>query len=226
MRDVNGKEPSLSTPDGAYTLTPVDAPPLPPAPRPWYTRWIGSHDSAWLRAAGIALTVLSMLCAFGFALCGCSAATTARVTRTALVATGTATAQLAQASRDAYVAKTDLLVADIRAHHGDFAEYLRRVDALDVELKRRTDALAALDAALYACAAVVDLGRGATPETLRAAVADVLTAFDVVTVAMADGAVLPAIAIPAPLRATIATLRRMLAPPAADAGAEAAYGPG
>lgn len=144
-------------------------------------------------------------------LAGC-AATPHQVASAAVSTAGAVTAQLHREHQRVYREATDALRARLTAEHRTLEDYDREVVPLDQEFRRRSDAVVALSAALYASAAVIDATRsGASPEQYAEAARAVIVALDEAVGALGSGAILPAVPIPPEIDTVRATLRGIVA---------------
>ncbi len=139
-----------------------------------------------------------------FALPACRTQTPIRV---AVVAVGTSVSVLHTEHQRVYRDATDALRARVRSRGGNLEEYDREVRPIDAAFRQRTDALIAVDAALYATAAIADaVNRGAPVLEYRSAARDILTALDRVVSVMGSQTALPGVTVPAEIRTAIGVL--------------------
>jgi hypothetical protein len=169
-------------------------------------RVIARYPSFALRALGVALIGLGFGVGTCAALHGC--VVHVRASRDTLASAGATLAALHAAHRRAYFDATELLRAQLARRGAPVGTYDRLVAPLDREFRARTEALAALDAALYHAAAVRDAARfrGGDRESLRAAARRVLGAMDTATATLARGDVLAPVPRPPELDAVATDL--------------------
>jgi Skp family chaperone for outer membrane proteins len=141
--------------------------------------------------------VLLCLClALSLTACGAAAHRTATV---AIVSTGVGIAALHANHDRVYREATDALRARLRARDAPLADYDREVAPLDAAHRARGEAIQALDVAAYGAAALSDAAKSGRPADYVAAARHLLDALRRGLAVLRDGAVLPAVPIPAEL---------------------------
>src|SRR4051812_36654600 len=100
------------------------------------------------------------------ALCAACGASARIAARTTIASAGAVVSGLEDANERAYVRVTDALREQLRRDDA-LARYPAAVREYDAEFDARVNAIAAASSALYAVAAVVDLGERASPAQVR-----------------------------------------------------------
>ncbi len=171
-------------------------------------------DSALIVAM---VCVLSFVLVYWFAACGADTGT--RVAHVSVVTAGTAVASIDGANRALYTERTDALRERLRGADGSIEDYDREVAPIDHAFAARGRAIQAMSASLYSAAAVVDATRrGAARADYAALARDLLGALSANIAVLRDGAVLPALPIPAEIDQAIAALRAIASRGVRDAG--------
>lgn len=129
----------------------------------------------------------------------------------AIAAQGSVVHALHQSHQLVYTQATDALRARVQG-----ADYDREVAPINQVFRARSRALQALSASLYAAAALTDAPDGGLPQYAEAA-RDVLAAIEMDLAVLREGAVLPAVPIPAQVGTVVATLRGIAGAVAAGA---------
>lgn len=137
----------------------------------------------------------------------CSGAQADRAAHVAIVTSGGIVAGLADANRTQFADATDALAARLSG-----AEYRAQFPAYEAAFRARAEEVQALDAQLYAGAAIRDAAHG--DPTARAALArNILAALDRTVRSLSHGGLLPPLPIPPEVAAITGALRAIAGSP-------------
>jgi hypothetical protein len=108
-----------------------------------------------------------------------------------------------------YARATDTLRERLVASGGTLADYDREVAPINAAFYARGEAIQALDAQLYAGAAVIEASRGSDPRQWARAAQRILAAIRRHLAVLEDGAILPAVRIPQEIHDAVRVLEQL-----------------